>query len=216
MTADPLDSDCFLEHLRQDLRDQLPDRSWRAALAPSLSYGRHAGPAPKDARRAAVAILVCRDDSGWSIPLTVRSEQLKRHGGEVSFPGGLLESDETAHQAAAREVAEELGLSPDVNWLGELAPLYVYASGNVVTPCVGAVSGWPCWQCNPDEVAEVIRLPVQMLLSQTPTTTAVQRGPLHFSAPCYKVSGHVIWGSTAVLLGEIRGRLRRVARYYEP
>jgi 8-oxo-dGTP pyrophosphatase MutT (NUDIX family) len=188
-----------------------PEPQWRREFAPELSYGRHAGPARDDARAAAVAIVLCRDGEGWSLPLTVRCAALPRHGGQVSFPGGLLDQGETPREAAARELVEELGVRSELDWIGELAPLFVFASNTIVTPCVAVGQHWPQWRSHPDEVDCVLRLNLRELLdADRGNALQVQRGPLHFAAPQLIVEGHPAWGATAVILGELRGRLRRI------
>jgi 8-oxo-dGTP pyrophosphatase MutT (NUDIX family) len=197
--------------LAADLATPL-EPQWRREFAPELSYGRHAGPARDDARAAAVAIVLCRDDDGWSLPLTVRCATLARHGGQVSFPGGLIDSDETPRDAAARELEEELGVRTGLDWLGELAALFVFASNTIVTPCIAAAETWPAWRPHPDEVDCVIKLSLRELLdADRENALHVHRGPLHFTAPQLIVEGHAAWGATAVILGELRGRLRRLA-----
>lgn len=188
------------------------DPNWRRELAPELSYNRHAGPARSDARSAAVALVLCWDDSSWSLPLTVRNAALTRHAGQVSLPGGLLEADETPCEAAQRELAEELGQSGPLKWLGELAPLFVFASNTIVTPCVAAVDHWPPWRPDAAEVDRVLRLRLGELIEQPPAAPLlVERGPFRFLAPQVVVESFPTWGATAVLLGELRGRLRRIA-----
>lgn len=203
------------------LPDDLPGRfareldrpalaGWRRAWSPELSYGRHACRPRASARRAAVAIVFCRAAEGWALPLTVRSQWLQRHGGQISFPGGLIEPGETPQAAAARELHEELG-AEGVCWLGELPVLWVFASNAAVTPCVGWIPAWPDWQPNPAEVARVLRLPLAALLDpRTPERLRVERGSWRFAAPCLRVDDEPVWGATAVVLGELQGRLRRL------
>jgi 8-oxo-dGTP pyrophosphatase MutT (NUDIX family) len=183
---------------------------WSRQFAPELSYGRHAGPARNDARAAAVAVVLSWDQSEWSLPLTVRAAELSRHGGQVSFPGGLIETGETPLVAAARELEEELGLRPPLEWLGALTPQFVYASNAWVVPCVAATLEAPAWQPNPREVEQVLRLSLRDLLGpHVAPPLEVSRGPLRFTAPQLRVEGHSAWGATAVMLGELRGRLLR-------
>ena len=188
---------------------------WGSAFAPELSYGRHAVPARGDARAAAVAVVLCWESGGWSLPLTVRHAGLSRHGGQVSFPGGLIDAGETPCDAAAREIAEELGLRPRLDWLGELSPLFVYASNSMVTPCVAAVDHWPAWVPQPAEVDAVLRLEVrELMMEQTAPHSVIERGPFTFKAPQLLVEGRSAWGATAVMLGELRGRLLRIASHH--
>jgi 8-oxo-dGTP pyrophosphatase MutT (NUDIX family) len=188
-----------------------PDRNWRRRMSPQLTYGRHDGPPRSDARSAAVAMVLCWDGLEWAMPLTVRSSALVRHGGQVSLPGGLIDGDETPYAAALRELEEELGRRPAVQWIGVLEPLLVFASNTVVTSCVGVVGEWPQWQPNPHEVARVLKLEAASLLAaEAATPLEIRRGELRFFAPQLIVEGHATWGATAVLLAELRGRLIRM------
>ena len=188
-----------------------PEAAWGREFAPELVYGRHAGPAHADARAAAVTVVFFWDGNEWLLPLTVRAADLKRHGGQVSFPGGLLDGDESPRDAAARELAEELGVAPELEWLGNLSPQFVYASNAWVVPCVAATVGVPQWQPNPQEVERVILLRIDELLNQPPAPPLeIVRGPLRFAAPQLRIEDHSAWGATAVMLGELRGRLRRI------
>jgi 8-oxo-dGTP pyrophosphatase MutT (NUDIX family) len=188
------------------------DAAWGRALAPELVYGRHSGPARSDARPAAVAILLCRAGGEWLVPLTVRAAGLSRHGGQISFPGGLIDGAEAPQEAAARELEEELGVRPLLQWIGDLAPQFVYASNAWVVPCVAATASLPVWLPSPREVERVITLRLSDLLNQPPAPPLeIVRGPLRFAAPQMQVGGHSAWGATAVMLGELRGRLRRLA-----
>lgn len=195
-----------------DLATARAARAWRQELSPELTYGRHAGPPRSDARLAAVAIVLCWDGREWSLPLTVRCATLTRHGGQVSLPGGLIEVGESPRVAARRELSEELGQQPPLEWLGQLEPLFVFASNAYVTPCVAAVSGWPDWQPQPAEVDRILRLEVRDLMMHAASQPMlIQRGPLQFLAPRLMVENHSVWGATAVILAELRGRLRRIA-----
>lgn len=202
--------------LAADLQHSPADPHWRREWAPELSYGRHAGPARRDARAAAVALVLCWREVGWSVPLTVRCASLTRHGGQVSLPGGMVEAGETMGEAAARELVEELGVHVALSPIGELAPLFVFASNAVVTPWVTAIDHWPEWIPHPPEVDRVLRLELGDLLEQQPAETIlISRGPLMFSAPRMPIENEAAWGATAAILGELRGRLQRINRQRE-
>jgi hypothetical protein len=88
----------------------------------------------------------------------------------------------------------------------------VYTSNAYVTPCIACSSGWPDWQPQPGEVDRVLRLSVRELIEQQPPAPlTIERGPVRFEAPRLLVDEHSVWGATAVILGELRGRLRRLA-----
>jgi 8-oxo-dGTP pyrophosphatase MutT (NUDIX family) len=193
------------------------DTRWRHGLAPQLTYGRHAGPARSDARCAAVAIVLYQQDSAWHVPLTMRPAGMRTHGGQVSFPGGSMEVDENSRDAAHRELVEELFADRQltdvrVDWLGSLAPLFVFVSNMTVTPWVGVLREQPEWRPHPGEVEHVLPLSLEHLLREDEAVAmTIRRGSLEFSAPRLVVEGEDVWGTTAVLLGELRGWLQRVA-----
>jgi 8-oxo-dGTP pyrophosphatase MutT (NUDIX family) len=190
-----------------------PLTEWRHTFAPELSYGRHTGPARSDARIAAVAIVLCWDRHEWSLPLTVRCATLTHHGGQVSLPGGLLEVGETPREAAQRELEEELGVRLELKWLGDLSPLFVFASNALVTPCLAAIDHWPEWQQSESEVECVLKLTLQELLdAKLGPPLEIERGPIRFLAPQLLVEGRSAWGATAVMLAELRGRLQRITK----
>src|SRR6187431_2362704 len=82
-------------HLARALARGLPGRKAQRAMAHSLAYGRHHGPVPDDARRAAVLLVLHQSPTGWAVPAILRPLAMKSHAGQVSLPGGLVETDET-------------------------------------------------------------------------------------------------------------------------
>jgi 8-oxo-dGTP pyrophosphatase MutT (NUDIX family) len=202
----------------------LPDRLATALGAPDirrsgsrfaheLSYGRHFGPAPATARQAAVIVLLFRRNGRWHIPLTVRPEILSRHGGQISLPGGTIESGESGPVAAERELREELGTDVPVRHLGRLADCYVFASDFLITPWVAAASqDNPVWNPHSNEVARVIELPLEALFdARNEATMTIERGPVVFRAGCYRFDNHDIWGATSVILAELAAVLCQIA-----
>ena len=183
----------------------------RRRFEPELSYGRHAGPAPATARPAAVMILLFRRDARWHLPLTMRPATMTKHGGQISLPGGTVESGESSSDAAVRELREELGIAAPVEPLGRLNDCYVFASDFVVTPWVAAVAIEPQWQRDANEVERVVELPLDRLLDPLAVgSMTIERGPLVFRAPCYRVADDCVWGTTAVILGELAEALREL------
>ena len=182
-------------------------------LAPEYAYGRHRGPAPKYSHPAAVLIcLVPMSGTEWSIPLTLRPKQMADHGGQVSLPGGRSNSGESVWRTACREFGEELGCTTEhLQSLGELTPLYVYASRHTVAPVVASCSLRPTFRPNPDEVAELIFLPVSDLIADDAFRVGtLKRGTVQFDAPGCRVGGHFVWGATAMVLGELRALIKSI------
>jgi 8-oxo-dGTP pyrophosphatase MutT (NUDIX family) len=174
-------------------------------FAPQLSYGRHFGPPAWDARRAAVTILLYWHQQQWYVPMTLRPETLGLHGGQVSFPGGRVEADETDDECAYREWCEELGdPAVDFRWVGQLHPIYVFHSNYVVTPCLALAHSQPLFAPDEREVAEVLEVPLAHLIDPTNYGAHwIQRGGISFLAPHIEFNGRLIWGATAILLAEL-------------
>ena len=191
------------------------------SLAPTLAYGRHRGPAPQGVRRAAVAVVwLQHHDGSWWLPLTLRPHSLRHHGGQVCFPGGMIEPGETPAQAALREFEEELGVAPPSPLIcGELEPVYVYSSDNLVFPVVftAGVPQQP-WKPDPIEVASILEMPLSMLLDQPPLSAQERSreiirdgdcvGAFDFKSVAYPLGEHMIWGVTAMLLGKLAGMIK--------
>ncbi len=150
-------------------------------------------------------------ESGPTVLLTRRTDHLVDHAGQVSFPGGRVETgDSDAVQAALREAEEEIGLSPSyVEVLGTLAP-YRTITHFLVTPVLALVR--PGFTLQPDvfEVAEVFEVPLELIRDparrqrRTRTVMGVEVGYW-----AYEFEGHLIWGATAAMLVELVGRLEK-------
>lgn len=193
------------ERLAKKIRATATTAGRGRGIAPELSFGRHAGPAPSSARRAAVVLLLFRREGRWHVPLTVRPLGLSRHGGQMSLPGGTIDAGEASDAAALRELREELGIETGVELLGPLADSYVYVSNFIVTPWLAHTRAEPEWRPNAAEVDHVVELPLRVLLDASRVTRRmIERGPLRFSTPGIEHGSHFIWGATNVILGQLR------------
>ena len=138
------------------------------------------------------------------IILTVRSQQLSTHSGEVAFPGGRRDpGDVDLSYTALRETHEEIGLAPDlVEVVGPLGSL-VSRFGIKVTPYVGVVPDQFELRPNADEIAHVFRVPVDFFLEdRREMTHRIDYEGRSWYVPSYRFAGHKIWGLTALMLVE--------------
>jgi 8-oxo-dGTP pyrophosphatase MutT (NUDIX family) len=204
---------CLALRLREGRRGGAARRS----MSPEMSYGRHAGPAPPTALTAAVAVLLFRRAERWHLPLTERPLTLARHAGQISLPGGAVDSAESSIQAAQRELYEELGFSAPHLVVGRLAECYVFASDFVITPWViASFEPDTRWRPHDREVKAVVELPLDALLDERSFGQfKVERGPLEFYAPCIRVGTACIWGATSVILGELADVLHELGEQAE-
>ena len=187
------------------LQQPLPGWSAQARLQPELSFGRHRGPAPVNARPAAVLLLLYPQAGQWHLPLIVRPLHMPDHAGQVSFPGGVIEPGETSREAALREFVEELGASADqFEVLGELTPLYLFASNFQVIPWVAAAREVPAWKPSPGEVDRLLEVPLTHLFDSRSLDHVERRQrALAFRAPCFVYEEQRIWGATSMILAEL-------------
>ena len=132
--------------------------------------------AERGLREAAVLCPIAERDGGLSVILTRRTEHLKAHPGQISFPGGKIDpGDATPLDAALRESHEEIGLDPgDVRIAGAL-DRYVTGTGFVVTPFVGFVPPGFDPVPEPGEVAEVFTIPAAHVLEPANYTVEARR-----------------------------------------
>ncbi len=181
----------------------------RAGLGSSEASGLMAARPPTGTmRRAAVLALLWRDDSapeagdaaGLRIVAIEKTAHLRRHAGQIAFPGGRIEPGEEPIHAALREADEEVGVAGgDVEVLGMLPPASVMASGFDVE----SVVGW--WRrpvallpVDTGEVAAVHQLSVPALID--PANRATWVHPSGHSGPTFLVDDLFVWGLTAHLI----------------
>ena len=148
---------------------------------------------------------------GWpeqpGLILTERRRDLRRHGGEISFPGGRVEPGETLVECALREAREEIGLDPTaVEIVGALPPTSTVVTSFKVLPVVGLVPARLAHTLSPDEVERVIELDLDELRQTFGMRRLIRRG-VPFRTPTFDVEGAFIWGATARMLQQFFERL---------
>ncbi|HEX5927997.1 MAG TPA: CoA pyrophosphatase [Solirubrobacterales bacterium] len=155
-----------------------------------------------------VAIYGWPEDPG--LVFTERRADLRRHAGEISFPGGRRDGDDADLAVTAlREAEEEIGLRPEtVELAGALPPASTFVTGYRIHPFVGRVAhprelGL---RPNPTEVETVLTFSLNLLREGYEMRRLIRRGvPIH--TPTYEVEGQLIWGATARILGDLLDRL---------
>lgn len=115
-------------------------------------------------QRAAVLVPLIERPEGLTVLFTQRADQLRRHAGQIAFPGGGCEMGETAVMAALREAHEEVDLDPALVRVAGLATPYRTLTGYHITPVVGFVSPSARFKPNAGEVANVFEVPFSFLM----------------------------------------------------
>jgi 8-oxo-dGTP pyrophosphatase MutT (NUDIX family) len=139
---------------------------------------------------------------------TERRADLRRHAGEISFPGGQRDHpDEALATTALREAEEEIGLDPEaVELVGALPPVGTFVTGYKVHPFVGLIAEELDFRPNPTEVAAVLLFRLDELRAGYAMRRLVRRG-LPIRTPSYVIGDHLIWGATARILADLLERL---------
>lgn len=199
--------------LQLALGGDLPGRRVQRSMAHHLAYGRHQGPVPESARRAAVLLALHQNHGQWSLPAILRPDTMRSHAGQVSLPGGMIESDETPAQTALREFEEELGSRVDeLHIVGQLSPLYIFVTDFEITPIVAVCQHSPILTPNPHEVAAIVDLPLLKLANPTCRSWhTIERRGLTFTVPHFAIAGQKVWGATSLILAEFLAVLTGIA-----
>ena len=195
-----------LEELKQKLNGPLPGLGAQLGMAPRPRPGTRPYPqAEATSLRAGVLALFFPKDGRLHLLLTRRTERVFAHRGQISFPGGTQHAGETIEETALRETAEELGLAPEkIVLLGRLTPLYIPPSNFCIYPVVAYLRERPDFRPQPEEVAEVLEVPVDHLLDAGTVrreTWTHEGGP--YDVPFFAFGEHKIWGATAMVLAEL-------------
>ena len=160
-------------------------------------------------REAAVLVPI----TGWptdpKLVFTERNADLKKHAGEISFPGGMSEeSDRDLEWTALRETHEEVSISPDrVEVVGSLAPVGTFVTSYRIHPFVGHVSGDEPFVPNPSEVAAILEFGIDQLVESYAMRRLVRRG-VPIRTPTFEMDRVLIWGATARILTDFLVRIK--------
>ena len=158
---------------------------------------------------AVLVALYLAADGELRAVLTRRRGDLRRHAGEISFPGGRSDpADPGLLGTALRETEEEIGLpGADVEVLGALSPTPTIATSYAVYPFVGLIEPGRAWKLSPREVEAVLEPSLHDLRASHARRRLWRRG-VPFETDVYLIGENVVWGATARMVGDL---LERVA-----
>jgi len=170
-------------------------------------------PAPPQAVNAGVLAPLFEEDGEARVVLTRRSDDLRTHRGQVSFPGGRVDEGEDAHAAALREAHEEVGLDPGlVTAVGWLHPVLTMVSASFILPVLGTLAERPHLVANPTEVERIFDVSLAELADpdvfheerwRFPGRVIAGSEDNSFPVWFFEISGELVWGATARMLHEL-------------
>ncbi len=160
-------------------------------------------------RHAAVLIPIVDRPAGLSVLLTKRTDTLRSHAGQISFPGGAIDPEDVDAEAAAlRETAEEVGIQgEEIEVIGYL-PTFETFTGYSITPVVALVQADFTMEIEPAEVAEVFEVPLEYFMQRENREQGQREwGGRDVNYSLFRYDGHVIWGATSGLLTQLANKL---------
>lgn len=198
----------FFDFLKERLQQSLPGKNAHNRMLPEPADNSPELPQKSidsSGHPSGVLVPLFPGDAGdLHVILTVRTESI-RHAGQISFPGGRSDSDETIIETALRETHEEIGIpSSKIEVRGTLSPFYLYRTDNRITPVVGTLHDKPDMRRNEAEVAEIITVRLDDLLSQS----YLKREKWELSnatywVPYWDFHRVPLWGATAMMMSEL-------------
>jgi 8-oxo-dGTP pyrophosphatase MutT (NUDIX family) len=156
-----------------------------------------------------VPLFLPAEEGPPTVVLTRRRSDLRRHAGEISFPGGRRDAEDAdLQETAVREAEEEIGLARElVTPLGELPAISTFATNYLIHPFVGLIPPGQSWRVSPREVDAVLELPLHDV-GASRTRTEIERRGFRFEVDAYILDGHLIWGATFRIVENLLARLR--------
>ena len=165
---------------------------------------------PKGLKSAAILLPIIDIEGSLEILLTKRSTHLTTHAGEICFPGGGSEKDDTdVSMTALRETKEEIGLKEsDIKIIGKLPPVPTF-TGYIIHPVVGILLGSPEILIDRSEVESYFTVPLTFFMNYKNKKEGLwETNDIQLPIVEYQYQNHRIWGATAMIISLFCDRLR--------
>lgn len=197
----------FFTYLEQRLRSDLPGREAQLKMSPKPLDPDVVLPLKKTTTSTPSSVLIplyTDENNELQTIFTLRTNRI-RHAGQISFPGGRKENNETLKEAALRETEEEIGVEQQLITVpGSISPLYLHRTDNQITPFVGFMRQKPEMTLNPYEVEEAFSCSLNKLCNNQ--SVICEEWTLNdntFRVPYWDIHRVPLWGATAMILSEL-------------
>jgi len=200
----------FQQYIPQILEAPLPAFASHVKMAPKerIESLKAFSFEDKNPRKAAVLMLLYPKQEQTHLVLIERNSYEGVHSAQIAFPGGKFEKEDLVYETTAlRESEEEIGVSREqIKIIRPFSPLYIPPSNFLVHPFLGIAEESLQFTLDPKEVASIIELPLTDFLSDTLLyeTRLTTSYAVDIAIPAFKISQHVVWGATAMMLSELR------------
>lgn len=206
--SDELHLQRFIDKITERLKNPLPGHNAHIKMSPGNRKPASEIIPNSNLRIGAVLILLYPNKNEWHTVLMKRPVYNGIHSGQISFPGGKTEANDTslAH-TALRETQEEIGIpSSTIDIIGKLTEVYIPPSKFIVHPYIGVAYKQPEFIPDKNEVDKLIEVTLNQLLSEKNNTTQkiILSNGLAVNTPCIKVQNEIVWGATAMMISELK------------
>lgn len=211
-----MDFSTFLKCVPKIVKETLPATMAHAKMIPPnrLELLHNQDYSDFNPRKASVLMLLYPKNNITHLVLILRNTYPGIHSSQIAFPGGKVEiDDESLSATALRETFEEVGvLSEKISIIKAFTELYIPPSNFLVSPFLGFSNDELTFIPNPDEVAEIIEIPISDFLDDkivvnismsTSTATNIQ-------VPAFQIHEHLVWGATAMMMSELKETIKKV------
>ncbi|MDX1642139.1 MAG: CoA pyrophosphatase [Balneolaceae bacterium] len=197
----------FHQFLKERSQKELPGRDAQMKMSPVPLDPDFVLPRDKSktAHPSSVLVPLFPDENdNLHVIFTLRTESI-RHAGQISFPGGRREGDESPEETALRETEEEIGVHrKKIELSCSITPLYLHRTDNQITPFVGFLEEKPELIPNPAEVKEAFTTPLDKLISgENYVEEKWELSYATFHVPYWDIHDVPLWGATAMMMSEL-------------
>lgn len=198
------------EKIREEIKKGLPGEEFQNKMAPEIRFKSEKKENPSI---SAVSILLYLDSNCLKTIFIKRTDYNGTHGGQIGLPGGKFEqTDSNIMETALRETEEEIGVPKnEIEILGCISELYIYASNFNVTPFVGFLKSKPKLIPNPKEVDYILEIDlVDLFTKENKLQKDFHINDITFNCPYYKLENNeILWGATAMIISEFEEIIKR-------
>ena len=199
-------------YLKESLQSELPGVNAHSKMLPPGRRLKSNDDELSSVKMSSVLLLLFPEGEQLYICLTKRPQTMKHHPGQISFPGGKVEKDDTsAEMTALREAREEVGIDHDqIEILGKLSDLYVEVSQFSIQPFLAWADQRPDFLVDFGEVEKLILFPVSdFVANEIISEIELETVTGSLQVKYYPYDGEFIWGATAMILSELIEILKR-------
>ena len=199
-------------YLKESLQSELPGVNAHSKMLPPGRRLKSNDDELSSVKMSSVLLLLFPEGEQLYICLTKRPQTMKHHPGQISFPGGKVEKDDTsAEMTALREAREEVGIDHGkIEILGKLSDLYVEVSQFSIQPFLAWADQRPDFLVDFGEVEKLILFPVSdFVANEIISEIELETVTGSLQVKYYPYDGEFIWGATAMILSELIEILKR-------